>query len=77
MQASENIKHAVYDKGTVYVYSLILCRACVACLNSLVTRYVEMQGKSNKSTTPRTALPFQRKEEELPWVRFEPTTRIL
>ena len=26
------------------------------------------QGKANKSTTPRRALSFQRKEEELPWV---------
>ena len=34
---------------------------------------VERQGKVNKSTTPRTALSFQRKEEELPWVGFEPT----
>ena len=33
---------------------------------------VETQGKTNKSTTPRTALSFQRKEEELPWVGFEP-----
>jgi hypothetical protein len=33
---------------------------------------VERQGKANKSTTPRTALSFQRKEEELPWVGFEP-----
>ena len=31
---------------------------------------VERQGKANKSSTPRTA---QRKEEELPWVGFEPT----
>ena len=29
---------------------------------------VERQGKANKSTTPRTALSFQRKVEELPWV---------
>ena len=35
---------------------------------------VERQGTANKSTTPRTALSFQRKEEELPWVGFEPTT---
>ena len=35
---------------------------------------VERQGKANKSTTPRAALSFQRKEEELPWVGFEPTT---
>ena len=28
---------------------------------------------ANKSTTPRTALSFQGKEEELPWVGFEPT----
>ena len=35
---------------------------------------VERQSKANKSTTPRTALSFQRKEEELPWVGFEPTT---
>ena len=34
---------------------------------------VERQGKANKSITPRTALSFQRKEEELPWVGFEPT----
>ena len=33
---------------------------------------VERQGKANKSTKPRTALYFQRKEE-LPWVGFEPT----
>ena len=33
---------------------------------------VERQGESNKSTTPRTV---QRKEEELPRVGFEPTTR--
>ena len=33
---------------------------------------VERQGKANKSTTPRTALSFQRKEEELPWVGFNP-----
>ena len=33
------------------------------CLNNLVER----QGKANKSTTPRAALP-------LPWVGFEPTT---
>ena len=32
---------------------------------------VDRQGKANKSTTPRTALSFQRKEEE---VGFEPTT---
>ena len=30
---------------------------------------VERQGKAHKSTTPRTALSFQRKEEELPWVQ--------
>ena len=35
---------------------------------------VERQGKANKSTAPGTALSFQRKEEELPWVGFEPTT---
>ena len=35
---------------------------------------VERQGKANKSTTPRTALSFQRKEEEFPLVGFEPTT---
>ena len=35
---------------------------------------VERQGKANKSTTPRTTLSFERKEEELPWVGFEPTT---
>ena len=35
---------------------------------------VERQGKANKSATPRTALSFQRKEEELPWVGFEPLT---
>ena len=29
---------------------------------------VERQGKANRSTTPRTALSFQRKEEELSWV---------
>ena len=34
---------------------------------------VERQGKANKSTTPRTVLSFQRKEE-LPWVGFEPMT---
>ena len=34
---------------------------------------VERQG-NGKSTTPRKALYFQRKEEELPWVGFEPTT---
>ena len=34
---------------------------------------VERQGKTNKSTTPRTALSFKRKEEELPLVGFEPT----
>ena len=33
-------------------------------LNNLVTR---QKGKANKSTTPRTAVSFQRKEE-LPWV---------
>ena len=32
------------------------------CLNNLVAR---SKGKANKSTTPRTALSFQRKEEEL------------
>ena len=35
---------------------------------------VERQGKANKSTTSRTALSFGGKEEELPWVGFEPTT---
>ena len=35
---------------------------------------VERQGRANKSTTPRTALRFEGKEEELPWVGFEPTT---
>ena len=35
---------------------------------------VERQGEANKSTTPRTALSFQRKEKVLPWVGFEPTT---
>ena len=35
---------------------------------------VERQGKANKSTTATTALSFQRKEEELPWVGFEPAT---
>ena len=35
---------------------------------------VERQGKANKPTTPRTALTFQRKAEELPWMGFEPTT---
>ena len=34
---------------------------------------VERQGKANKSTTPRTALSFQGKEE-LPWVGFESKT---
>ena len=34
---------------------------------------VERQGKTNKSTAPRTALSFKRKEEELPLVGFEPT----
>ena len=38
---------------------------------------VERQGKANKSTTPRTALSFQRKEEELPWVGFEPMTLLM
>ena len=35
---------------------------------------VERQGKANMSTTPRTALSFQGKEEELPWMGFKPTT---
>ena len=35
---------------------------------------VERQGRENKSTTPRTALSVQRREEELPWVGFEPMT---
>ena len=34
---------------------------------------VERQGKADTSTTPRTALSFQGKEE-LSWVGFEPTT---
>ena len=35
---------------------------------------VERQGEGNKSTTPRTALSFLKREEELPWVGFEPMT---
>ena len=38
---------------------------------------VERQGKANKSTTPRTALSFQRKEEELSWVHMYSVHNIL
>ena len=44
----------------------------VTCMSQQLGNEVERQGKANKSTTPRTALSFQRKEE-LPWVGFEPT----
>ena len=44
------------------------------CMSQQLGNEVERQGKAIKSTTPRTALSFQRKEEELPWVGFEPTT---
>ena len=44
------------------------------CMTQQLGSEVERQGKTNKSTTPRTALSFQRKEEEFPWVGFEPTT---
>ena len=39
------------------------------CMSQQLGSEVERQGKANKS---RTALLFQRKEEELPWVGFEP-----
>ena len=42
-------------------------------MSQQLSNEVERQGKANKSTTPRTGLSFQRKEEELPWVGFEPT----
>ena len=35
------------------------------CMSQQLGNEVERQGKANKSTTPRTALSFQRKEEEL------------
>ena len=37
------------------------------CMSQQLGNEVERQGKAKKSTTPRTALSFQRKEEELPW----------
>ena len=44
---------------------------CICSMSQQLGSEVERQGKVNKSTT---ALSFQRKEEELPWVGFEPTT---
>ena len=44
------------------------------CMSQQLGSEVERRGKANKSTTPRTALSFQRIEEELSWVGFEPTT---
>ena len=38
----------------------------VICMSQQLGNEVKRQGKANKSTTPRTALSFQRKEEELP-----------
>ena len=38
---------------------------------------VEMQGNENKSTTPRTVISFQRKEEEPPLVPFKQSRRAL
>ena len=59
----------------MYIYETVLVslNVCV-CMSQQLGSEVERQGKANKSTTPRTALSFQRKEEELPWVGFEPTT---
>ena len=40
------------------------------CMSQQLGNEVERQGKAKKSTTPKTALSFQRKEEELPRVGF-------
>ena len=44
------------------------------CMSQQLGSEVERQGKANKSTAPRTPLSFQGKDEELPWMGFEPTT---
>ena len=51
------------------------CHFCeMSSVMSQLGNEVERQGKANKSTAPGTALSFQRKDEELHWVGFEPTT---
>ena len=41
---------------------LIIVDVCHVCMSQQLGDEVERQGEANKSTTPRTALSFQRKE---------------
>ena len=61
IEVSLSIHLSLFHTNTVYMFQQ---RAAEA----------ERQSKANKPTTPKDSSFFSRKEEELPWVGFEPTT---
>ena len=66
--------HSIDKHSSLWCNGYLLAPYILHCMSQqLGSNRKARQGKANKSTTPRTA-PFQRKEEELSWVGFEPTT---